>query len=73
MSRSYKKPWGGICHARSGEEKFFKKKSNRVIRRMPIDEEIPKGNSCKHMAWEIYSFPKDGKRFQGDDPKWKRK
>jgi hypothetical protein len=59
MSRSRKKPWGGVTTARS--EKKWKAWTHRLLRRIPDDVDLPNGNKAIRIVSNIWDGPKDGK------------
>jgi hypothetical protein len=58
MSRSYRKPFFTDGYKGSGRRQFFKNYANRVIRRLPIDEEISNGRSYRKYTdpWDICDY-----------------
>lgn len=74
MSRSRKKnPYiSNTCRGdRTGMMKDWKRECNRNIRRISLDEEMPKNNLYKKMN-NPWLAPNDGKHYW-DDPKGYRK
>lgn len=57
MSRSYKKfPQVRAYYGKSG--KYARNQANRKIRRLPVDYDLPNGNSFKKLyeRWEIWDY-----------------
>jgi len=69
MSRSFKKPWGPVAGAARGTQKKWKRQCNGLIRRA---EEHDNYSFYKKVN-DPWGSPIDGKRYYGEDPKWKRK
>lgn len=76
MSRSYKKPFHGICVTKSNEHKVAKDSMTKSTRRMIDNNEkdIPSGTYYKKMHGADYSWrPDDGKMYNPECKKAYRK
>lgn len=70
MSRSFKKPY--MPNAGSGKGmSSWKTECNRIIRRIPIEDEIGNMSYFKRLI-ERYTAPDDGRHYW-DNPKARRK
>lgn len=67
MSRSHKKPYiNNTCLGnRAGMQKKWKKECNRLIRRIPIEAEIP-NNSGYSKYSDPWQSPADGNHYWTD-------
>ena len=71
MSRSRKRPWGGIGNVGPGDEKLYKQKAHRQLRRA-VRTSIRTGNldgiPDDRKFGNPWGGPKDGKcRYRGPD------
>lgn len=66
MSRSKRKtPITGITTSKS--DRYWKKKCNRKLRRVPIDKDLPSGGRYKPMGGDEWYSSKDGKHYYGEE------